>query len=189
MKLLDTFEPNSFDGGFQVEAFAHAPDRMKLFKDLYTILKPGALFAGYDWVVTPRHDPNNPEHERIKKSIELGNSLPDLPTIEVVLDAIKANGFEVLEYEDIAERHNPDTDIPWYDALDASWSWNGFKHTRLGRYLTDKMIWVLETAKLAPKGTGDIHKLLTDVAHDLALSGKLGTFSPMFFYVIRKPMK
>jgi len=183
------FEDSSIDGGIQVEAFAHAPDRFKLCKELFRVMKPGSCFAGYDWIITPKHNPNNPEHVRVKKAIELGNSLPDLPTIEHVLETIRAAGFEVLETEDKADTYNQHTDYTWYDALEASYSFQGFKHTYLGRWVTSQLIWGMEIVRLAPKGTLQIQTLLSDVAVELVKGGRMGTFSPMFFYVIRKPEK
>jgi sterol 24-C-methyltransferase len=182
------FEENSFDGAFHIEALVHAPDRLKNFQQVFRILKPGATFGGYDWVVTNRHDPNNPEHVRVKKAIELGNSIPDLATIPHIIDCLKGAGFEVIEYYDVAELHNPATDIPWYDALDAKWSMAGFKHTQLGRFFTTNLVWALEKARLAPKGTLDVQMLLTTVADELVKGGKLGTFTPMLFYRCRKPL-
>jgi len=181
-------ENGTFDAAFHIEAIVHSPDRVSSFKEVLRILKPGGLFAGYDWVVTDKHDPNNPEHVRIKKDIELGNSLPDLLTPGAVLDALKEAGFEIIEAYDVA-LYNAETDIPWYDALDGKyWSVTSFKHTPLGMYLTNKLVWVLESMKIAPKGTLDIHNLLHKVAHDLVLGGKTGTFTPMYFYLARKPL-
>lgn len=89
-------------------------------------MKPGALMGGYDWVVTDKYDPNNPEHVRIKKGIELGNGLPDLLNPKVILDAIKEAGFELLEHRDTC-LYNPEYEIPWYDSLEGRyWSFSKY---------------------------------------------------------------
>ena len=40
------------------------------------MLKPGALFASYEWVATAMFDPDNAEHVRIMDDINYGNGLP-----------------------------------------------------------------------------------------------------------------
>jgi hypothetical protein len=47
-----------------------------VFKEVHRVLKPGALFASYEWVSTKAFDPNNKEHVRIIDEINFGNGLP-----------------------------------------------------------------------------------------------------------------
>ena len=42
-----------FDAAYGVEATCHAPDRSKCFREVYEALKPGAMFAVYEWAMTP----------------------------------------------------------------------------------------------------------------------------------------
>jgi len=177
---------NFFDAAFHFEALEHSEDRVSACKEFYRVIKPGGYFAGYDWIITDKCDLNNPEHVRIKKGIELGNGLPDLKRPGHVLQTLKDAGFEVLESRDLA-LWNPDYDIPWYDSLSAKCSVQGFSHTVPGQYLTNKFVWLLETIRLAPKGTLDVHNLLIKVAKELVEGGSHGIFSPMFFYLCRKP--
>jgi sterol 24-C-methyltransferase len=179
---------NTYDAIFHVEALEHSPDRVASFKEIYRVLKPGALFAGYDWVVTDRYDANNPEHVKLKKGIELGNGVADLLTPSDVLDAMKEAGFEIIENRDYA-LCNSEYEIPWYDSLEGRyWSVNNFRHTPLGMWFTDKMVWFLESCKIAPKGTHEIHNILITVAKQLVQAGRLGIFSPTYFYLARKPL-
>lgn len=48
------------------------------------MLKPGGLFAGYEWLSTAAYNPENKEHRTIMAEIELGNGLPDVRSIEQV---------------------------------------------------------------------------------------------------------
>jgi len=181
---------NLYDAAFHFEALEHSPDRIATFKEVLRILKPGGLFAGYDWVITDKCDLNNPEHVRLKKGIELGNGLPDLIKPSQVLDAMKQAGFEIIEARDAVANFNPSFEIPWFDSLDGRYlSLSNFKHSPLGRYLTNKMVWVMETCRIAPKGTLKVHNMLVSVAKDLVEAGKLGIFSPDYFYLARKPLK
>jgi len=181
---------HTYDAAFHFEALEHSPDRVATFKEVLRIIKPGGYFAGYDWIITDHCDLNNPEHVRIKKGIELGNGLPDLQRPGEVLDAMKKAGFEIIEARDIHESMNPEFDIGWYDSLEGKyWSWSNFKHTPPGMWMTNKMVWMLETIRIAPKGTLKVHNMLVSVAKDLVAGGKLKIFSPSFFYLARKPLK
>ncbi len=41
-------EANSYDAAFLIEAMCHAPNKTRAFSEVYQILRPGSLFAGYD---------------------------------------------------------------------------------------------------------------------------------------------
>ncbi len=43
---------NSFDAAYEIEATCHAPDKAACFKRIFNALKPGGLYAGYEWVVS-----------------------------------------------------------------------------------------------------------------------------------------
>lgn len=47
------------------------PAQVACYSEIFRVLKPGAKFAMYEWVVTDKYDPNNREHVTIKKNIEV----------------------------------------------------------------------------------------------------------------------
>eukprot|EP00983_Pelagomonas_calceolata_P101550 1158706-Pelagomonas_calceolata.AAC.3 len=47
-----------------------------VYGEIFRVLKPGATFVSYEWVSTPKYNPNNPEHVRIMDEINFGNGLP-----------------------------------------------------------------------------------------------------------------
>lgn len=94
------WEENSFDAAFAVEATCHSPDKVRVFSEVLRCLKPGALFANYEWIVTDKYDAANAQHKRIKEGIEVGNGLPTLATAQEVIDAVKKAGFEVVDFYD-----------------------------------------------------------------------------------------
>ena len=48
----------------------------EVYAEIGRVLKPGGLFASYEWVATKQFDANNPEHVRIIDEINFGNGLP-----------------------------------------------------------------------------------------------------------------
>ena len=94
MKLAP-FADNSFDGVYAIEATCHAPVREGVYSQIYRVLKPGAVFACYEWCLTPKYDGSNELHRTIKKKIEEGDGLPDMASQEECVNALRSVGFEV----------------------------------------------------------------------------------------------
>lgn len=190
MKLTETFPKNHFDAAYEIEATCHAPDKTACFRQIFEILKPGARFAGYEWCITPKHDPKNADHVRIKEGIEIGNSLPDLATFDDVKNALRGAGFRVVEAFDANETGNSNpNEIPWYIPLrGGDFSVKGFLSTKLGGACTHYALVVLEALRIAPKGTVQISSLLRATQQDLIDGGVAGTFTPSYFFVAEKPL-
>eukprot|EP00126_Sphaerothecum_destruens_P003763 Sdes_comp17546_c0_seq1m6790 len=176
----------SFDAAFAIEATCHAPDLFGIFSEIFRVLKPGGHFVSYEWIMTDKYDKSNPLHREIKHGIEEGDSLPDLATKDVVFKALRDAGFEIIEYEDLAE--NKAMTIPWYEPLAGNMSLTGFRHTQFGRFVTYCFVNVIETIGLAPKGSTKVSVMLNNAADALVQGGKLGIFTPCFFYKVRKPL-
>ena len=99
--MKQPFEPSSFDAAYAIEATCHAPDRVGCYSEIYRVLKPGAIFACYEWCLTDKYDAENPEHVLIKKQIEEGDGLPDIASTHHCLTALKKAGFDILEERDL----------------------------------------------------------------------------------------
>lgn len=178
----------SYDAAYAIEATCHSPNKVGVFSEIFRCLKPGGMFACLEWVMTPKYDSNNPEHVRIKKGIEHGNSLPDICSIQHVVDCMKEAGFEVIDHFDLHKNMHSEHEIPWYEPLTGKLTLGGFRHTYMGRTLTHVMVSTLETAKLAPAGTTRVSKILNDTAICLVQGGQTEIFSPDYFVLVRKPL-
>jgi len=182
-------EDNSFDVAFHFEALEHSPDRVAACKEIMRTIKPGGYFAGYDWVVTDNYDATNPEHVRCKKAIEVGNGVADLMKASDVIQTLKDAGFEVLEQYDYGILRDPRTELGWWDSLVGGYtSVEAIKHSYPFFVFTNKFLALLEMARVAPKGTQDVHTMLVKVSTDLVEGGVKQIFSPSFYYLCRKPL-
>ena len=189
---LKALGQGAYDAAYQIEATCHAPDLVGVYTQIFNALKPGGLFASYEWCTTAAFEANNAQHVQVKHDILKGNGLPDLRSTAQVLEALAAVGFEVMDAEDIAVR----SEIPWYAPLDCSHSaitatfsrtGGGFRTSALGRAVTRRAVYVLETLRIAPKGTCAVSAFLEAGADALVAGGKQGIFTPMFFTLVRKP--
>lgn len=178
----------SYDAAYAFEATCHAPDKVQAFSEIRRTLKPGGLFAAYEWCMTSAFEPDNVEHQRIKKGIEEGDSLPDIASIPQTLEALQAAGLEVLESHDASRTCDPET--PWYLPLVGETnSLLALRRGRPGRFFARRTIRTLEALRIAPKGSTEVSKMLGAAAESLIEGGELGIFTPNYFFLARRPLK
>jgi len=178
----------SFDAAYHIEAMPHAPDKTAAYREMIRVLRPGAIFAGYDWCMTPLFDSGNAEHREIKRGIEYGNALPQIASFAEITDGLQAAGFEILEARDRASDADPET--PWYRPLEGRGpTLRGLPRSALGRKITSTALRVLERVRAVPKGCSAAQQLLNVAADNLVAGGRLGIFTPMYFHKARKPRR
>ena len=176
----------SFDTAYAIEATIHAPSKVGCYGEVFRVLKPGGCFAAYEYCMTSRFDPVNPQHWRIKSDLEVGGALQDIPFPHQVDDALRQVGFELLEARDLNESAGPG--IPWYQPLAGSrFSFAGFRSTRPGRMVTHGTLQLLEALGIVPKGSVRVSGLLNTCAMAMVAAGRSGIFTPMYLVHARKP--
>lgn len=208
--MKQPFEQSSFDAAYAIEATCHAPDRVGCYSEIYRVLKPGAVFACYEWCLTDKYDAGNPEHVAIKKQIEEGDGLPDIASTHHCLTALEKAGFEILEERDLVNdeyggwqeaatgeystskeacKHHRGGK-PWMLPLMPSWNpfTQRFQFNWFGLRLTKYSLKVMEFLRLAPAGTSRTQILLQSGGMGLARGGELGIFTPMYLMVGRVPL-
>jgi sterol 24-C-methyltransferase len=184
------FDAHSFDAAYAIEATCHAPDRVGVYREIKRVLKPGSIFACYEWCMTDKYIPGNAQHETIKKQIEEGDGLPDICHTSVCVKAMEEAGFEILDARDLAAEEEGADMLPWMLPLLPSWNpfTQRFQFNWLGCKLTNAMISLLETFWLAPKGTVKTQRMLQQAAFGLAAGGREEIFTPMYLMVGRVPL-
>ncbi|KAJ1435202.1 sterol methyltransferase [Ochromonadaceae sp. CCMP2298] len=187
---LEPFADNSFDGVYAIEATCHAPVREGVYEQIYRVLKPGQVFACYEWCLTPLYDANNEHHRLIKKKIEEGDGLPDMATQQECCDALTSVGFELIEARDMALDPTYGAD-PWWLPLHPSNNPFTFRFqlSPLGMWMTRSILSVCELVCLVPSGTVKVQTMLQQGGWGCAQGGFTGTFTPMWLMVARKPLK
>ena len=174
-----------YDAAYAIEATCHAPDKTRVFAEIHRALKPGGLFAGYEWCMTDEFDRTEPRHQYIKREIEAGDGLADIASIPETLEALETAGFEVLDSFDAALTRDPET--PWYLPLVGEVrSGSTLRRGRLGRRIARHTIGLLEALRIAPKGSKEVSLMLGRAAEGLIAGGETGIFTPSFFFLARK---
>ena len=177
----------TYDAAYQIEATCHAPDKAGAFREIHRSLKPGALFAGYEWCMTEKFDPRDARHQAIKSEIEAGDALPDIASVPETIAALEAAGFEVIEHFDAAATSDPET--PWYLPLwGETGSLMGIRRGRIGRRIARRLIGSLERLGIAPHGSKAVSQMLGRAADALHAGGKAGIFTPSYYFLVRKPV-
>ena len=175
---------DTYDAAYAIEATCHAPDKVGCYSEIRRVLKPGALFAGYEWCMTDAFDPNEARHQHIKSEIETGDGLPDISSVPETLRALEAAGFEVLDSFDAALLSDPET--PWYLPLRGELTLMGLRRGQLGRRLSRRVIGTLEKLRIAPKGSKEVSLMLGRAADGLVAGGEAGIFTPSYFFLAKR---
>ncbi|KAI7852227.1 S-adenosyl-L-methionine-dependent methyltransferase [Circinella umbellata] len=179
-------ENETFDGVFSVEATVHAPRLEMVYGEIYRVLKPGGRFACYEWCTTDKYDPNNVSHRRVIHGIEEGNSISKLYSTKECLAAAKSVGFNVIEEGDVALVDS--ATVPWYYTLKKPEGLRGVLRSPWGRFYTNSLLTFLNKFNMVPPGVLETSQLLNSAAEMLVAGGELGVFTPMYLFVVEKPL-
>ena len=186
------FPENTFSAAYAIEATVHAPSLEGVYAQIYRVLKPGGVFGVYEWVMTDAYDPANKRHRDIRLAIERGNGIANMVSRKEALSAMQKAGFVIEHEEDLAESEDR---RPWYAPLAGDLSgaqnvWDLFGYVRMswvGRMGIGLLLRGMETLRLAPQGTAETAKELSDGGDALVAGGREGLFTPMYLMVGKKP--
>mmetsp|Transcript_34758 Transcript_34758/g.78044 ORF Transcript_34758/g.78044 Transcript_34758/m.78044 type:complete len:383 (-) Transcript_34758:95-1243(-) len=178
MKL--PFKEAEFDAAYAIESTCHAPNRKGVYSEIFRSLKPGGVFATYEWGLTDKYQPESEAHRHLKKQIEIGDGLPDLiPTTEIT------------QAWDYALDTSTDCEA-WYAPLVASWNpfkWPCFQFNPVIKTLLPIFFKTLELFRLLPADASTTRTMLEVAADGCRGGGLTGSFTPMWLMVARKPTK
>ena len=182
-----SFEDNTFDAVYAIEATVHAPSLEGIYSEIFRVLKPGGVFGVYEWLMTDNYDNSNPHHREIRLGIEQGDGISNMEKIEVALDAIKAAGFELELHEDLADAEHEAKDYaPWYWPLSGQLKYIGsvfdlftvVRMTHAARWTIHSVLGAGETVGIIPRGTAKTADSLAVAADCLVAGGKEKLFTP-----------
>jgi sterol 24-C-methyltransferase len=166
----------SFDAVYAIEATPHAPDKTLCFKEMHRLLKPGGLFAGYEYGLLDHFDEKNSEHVQIIEDLEHGGGLQKIPPIASIERAFIDAGFTVLALQDECKEG-----LSWSLPLE-----KGLRSSRSGRALTNAFVRILEFLQIAPEGSSKVSSFLNLGADAFVEASKRKLFTPNLFFLVQK---
>ncbi|KAI8361522.1 S-adenosyl-L-methionine-dependent methyltransferase [Mortierella sp. GBAus27b] len=186
-------QDGSYDACYAIEATVHASSLEGVYGEAFRVLKPGGVFGCYEWVMTDKYDPTNPTHLQVVRGLEVGNGVAKMPTVKECLEALEKVGFSIELAEDLGDT---DDQIKWYYPLagdirqaNAFWDYlTVLRTTTAGRSVTTYMVKFLETLRLVAPGSAKVSTILQTAADSVLEGARLGIFTPMYFFVARKPV-
>lgn len=184
---MDHIEDNTFDRGYAIESTCHAPDRFQAYKEIFRVLKPGALFWGQEMCMTEKFDPDNARHLSIKQDLMKGIALKDIVTFDEVRHALESAGFEVIEGMDRDQQEEPST--PWYQPMqNRQGTLDGFlRRMPWGRKAIFAGLRLAEIFRQFPRGSAEVVGFLDETAEAYVAGGENGIFTPLYCFLARKP--
>ena len=57
------------DKVYAIEATCHSPTLLSVYSEVFRVLKPGGMFALYEWIMTDKYNPTDPYHKKLKADI------------------------------------------------------------------------------------------------------------------------
>ncbi|KAG0205969.1 hypothetical protein BGX28_002519 [Mortierella sp. GBA30] len=187
------FEDNSFDACYGIESTVHAKTLEDVYGEAYRVLKPGGVFGCYEYLMTDKYDPSNPEHLRVLQGLQVGGGIADMTrTEDDCLQALRNVGFTIEKNMDLARL---DDKIKWHSPLQGDirqanvlWDYLTYlRTTSYGRTATAYMLWTMEKLRLVSPGSVQVSNILEIGADSFVKGGVLEIFTPMYFFIVRKP--
>ncbi|MFO1024590.1 MAG: methyltransferase domain-containing protein [Acetobacteraceae bacterium] len=178
------FPADSFDAAYAIEATVHAPRLAGAYAEVARVLKPGGMLASYEWAMTPRFDPAEPEHRRLRAEIEFTTGIVHLSTAAEVEAAVVEAGLELLQFEDRFLA----SEVSWLERLEPAKNPFALRRSSgIGKHFTTAAVRVLEALRVAPRGSTTVARLLEQSGEVVVAAGQAGIFTPGLLVVARKP--
>ena len=141
-------------GLFHGEFKSHSEDRAIPLAQAAKIVKPGGIVAGWQWMLKPAFDYDNPRHMDLKRGMEYGGGLRNLNKPDARHEEYKRAGLEVLQSYDMGTDAIERGHLGWWKALTTGVDLpSRLTSSHWGRKLTMGTVKILETIGVAEPGT------------------------------------
>jgi sterol 24-C-methyltransferase len=186
--LPSQMKPSSYDAAYFMESLSHSEDRAIPLAQAAKIVKPGGIVAGWQWMLKPAFDYDNPRHMDLKRGMEYGGGLRNLNKPDARHEEYKRAGLEVLQSYDMGTDAIERGHLGWWKALTTGVDLpSRLTSSHWGRKLTMGTVKILETIGVAEPGTLRTALMLEHCGFSAATAGELGIFTPAWVTIARVP--
>ena len=186
--LPSSMKPSSYDAAYFMESLSHSEDRAIPLAQAAKIVKPGGIVAGWQWMLKPAFDYDNPRHMDLKRGMEYGGGLRNLNKPDARHEEYKRAGLEVLQSYDMGTDAIERGHLGWWKALTTGVDLpSRLTSSHWGRKLTMGTVKILETIGVAEPGTLRTALMLEHCGFSAATAGELGIFTPAWVTIARVP--
>jgi sterol 24-C-methyltransferase len=190
------FEQLPFAGGvlhraYAFESLCHAVDLEAALREVFRVLRPGALLALSEWCLTDKFDPHDEVHVALRQTIEASYGVVRLRHLSEWRDCLLRAGFRVIRNVDRAgDAAAVEDHEPWYRALQSrDHSFDSLGRRRSVRALAAIGLGIAEHCRLAPPGTAAALRQLRKGTAALIEAGRRAVFTPMRFFLAKKDVE
>ncbi len=175
---------NHFDAIYDFEATLHSTDRLRTFKELFRVLKPGGRIISAQYCLLKDYDEKNEYHRDIIRRIDNTNGCYCAGnTVESTTKAFENAGFKIERaFDAFAEQG----EVPFHEVF-VSKTGGRFFGTRAGRLVTTTALKVGEALKVLPKGTVEVQNMLIGAAESFTEAGERKLITPGYVFICTKP--
>jgi sterol 24-C-methyltransferase len=173
---------------YAFESLCHAVDLEAALREVFRVLRPGALLALSEWCVTGKFDPHDDVHVALRQTIETSYGVVRLRHVSEWRDSLLGAGFRIIRDVDRADDEGRGEDCePWYRALQSrDLSFDSFGRRRSMRALAALGLGLAERCRLVPPGTAAALRQLRQGTAALIEAGRRALFTPMRFFLASK---
>lgn len=94
------FADESFDALYQVQVLTYTVEPLKLFREMFRVLRPGAKISFLDWVQLPNFNESDVGHQELLRKVKPLLGAVWTPKVSDFIEPLKEAGFQILSSEE-----------------------------------------------------------------------------------------
>jgi len=94
------FADESFDALYQVQVLTYTVEPLKLFREIFRVLRPGAKISFLDWVQLPNFNASDVRHQELLRKVKPLLGAVWTPKVSDFLEPLREAGFQILSNEE-----------------------------------------------------------------------------------------
>jgi len=166
------FADETFDALYQVQVLTYTADPVKLFQEMYRVLKPGARISFLDWVQLPAFNATDARHLDLLRKVKALIGAVWTPKVSDFLEPLEQVGFRILSSQEASITGGQSLLIDKADVYFVS---------------VQSLLTFLAKVHLVPQHFVTLFERLTRDGQAFVESDKLGLFTTSWQIIAQKP--